>query len=116
DLAPANPQVASTDQQDSAIAWSLTGGDGNTVARARYHDGEDANGALGPELTISRPELGPVVAPGVSMSADRAGDVAVAMVQGVPGARTLAVAIYDRPPGAPFIDTTEAYKRQTRPE
>jgi hypothetical protein len=111
----ANPQVASTDQQDSAIAWTLTGADGGSVARARYHDGEAANGALEPEVTISRPELGPIVAPGVSMSADRAGDVAVAMVQGTPGAKTLTVAVYDRPPGAPFIDTSEAYKRKTRP-
>jgi hypothetical protein len=38
------------------------------------------------------------------------------MVQGAPGGRTLAVAIYDRPPGAPFIDETEAFKRKTRPE
>jgi hypothetical protein len=38
------------------------------------------------------------------------------MVQGTPGARTLSVAIYDRPPGTPFIDETEAYKRKTRPE
>ena len=57
-----------------------------------------------------------MVDPGVSISADRSGDVAVAMVQGTPGAKTLAVAIYDRPPGAPFIDETEAYKRKTRPE
>ena len=112
----AKPEVASTDQADSAIAWRLTGADGNSVARARYHDGEDANGAFGGELTVSRGDLGPVADPGVSISADRSGDVAVAMVQGAPGARTLAVAIYDRPPGAPFIDETEAYKRKTRPE
>ena len=37
-------------------------------------------------------------------------------MQGAVGARTLAVAIYDRPPGAPFIDTAEAFKRKTRPE
>ncbi len=112
----ANPQVASTDQQDSAIAWRLTGADGTSVVRARYHDGEDANGALGAELTVSRGDLGPIADPGASLSADRSGDVAVAMVQGTPGARTLTIAIYDRPPGAPFIDETEAYKRKTRPE
>jgi hypothetical protein len=111
-----NPEVAATDQQDSAIAWRLAGADGSSIVRARYHDGEDANGALGAEVTLSRGDLGPIADPGVSISADRSGDVAVAMVQGTPGSRTLAVAIYDRPPGAPFIDETEAYKRKTRPE
>ena len=115
-VAAAKPEIAATDQADSAIAWRLTGADGNSVVRVRYHDGEDANGALGGEITVSRGDLGPVVDPGVSISADRSGDVAVAMVQGTPGAKTLAVAIYDRPPGAPFIDETEAYKRKTRPE
>jgi hypothetical protein len=38
------------------------------------------------------------------------------MVQGNPGARALAVAVFDRPPGAPFIETSQAYKRKTRPE
>jgi PKD domain-containing protein len=114
--ADAKPEVASTDQNDSAVAWRLTGADGVSVARARYHDGEDPNGAVGAEVTVSRGDLGPIADPGVFISADRSGDVAVAMVQGTPGARTLAVAIYDRPPGAPFIDSTEAYKRKTRPE
>jgi hypothetical protein len=114
--ADAKPEVASTDPNDSAIAWRLTGADGTSVARARYHDGEDANGAFGGELTVSHGDLGPIADPGVFIAADRSGDVAVAMVQGTLGARTLAVAIYDRPPGAPFIDTAEAYKRKTRPE
>jgi hypothetical protein len=108
--------VASTDQNDSAIAWRVTGGDGNSVARARYHDGENPKGVFGAELTVSRGDLGPIADPGVFVAADRSGDVAVAMVQGTLGARTLVVAIYDRPPGAPFIDTAEAYKRKTRPE
>jgi hypothetical protein len=115
-FAPSKPEIAATDQADSATAWRLTGPDGNSVARARYHDGADANGALGAEVTVSRGDLGPVADPGVFVGADRTGDVAVAMVQGIPGARTLAVAIYDRPPGAPFIDESEAYKRKTRPE
>ena len=113
---PTKPEVASTDQNDSAIAWRLTAVDGSSQARARYHDGEDANGALGGEVTVSRPDLGPIADPGVSIAADRTGDVAVAMVQGNPGSRTLTVAVYDRAPGAPFIDSTEAYKRKTRPE
>ena len=61
----AKPEVASTDQADSVVAWRLTGADGNSVARARYHDGEDAAGAMGGELTLSRGDLGPVADPGV---------------------------------------------------
>jgi hypothetical protein len=113
---PMKPEIASTDQNDAAVAWRLTGADGVSVARARYHDGEDANGAFGAELTVSRGDLGPIADPGVFVAADRTGDVAVAMVQGNPGARALTVAVYDRPAGAPFIDSTEAYKRKTRPE
>ena len=55
--------------------------------------------------------------PGVSIGGDRVGDFAVAMVQGTPGGlRTLTVAVYDRPPGAPFIESSQTYKRKTRPE
>jgi hypothetical protein len=108
--------VASSDQNDSAAAWRFLGADGSSIARARYHDGEDANGAFGGEVTVSRPELGPVADPGVFIGADRVGDVVVAMVQGTPGARALTVGGYDRPPGAPFIDSSQAYKRKTRPE
>ena len=82
-----SPRSPPTDQNDSAIAWRLTGADGNSVARARYHDGEDANGAFGGEFTVSRGDLGPIADPGVFIAADRSGDVAVAMVQGTPGAR-----------------------------
>ena len=38
------------------------------------------------------------------------------MVQGIAGARALAVAVFDRPPGAPFIESSQTYKRKTRPE
>jgi hypothetical protein len=115
-VAAPKPEIASTDRNDNAMAWRLTGGDGNSVARARYRDGDTPNGAFGGELTVSRPDLGPVVDPGVFIGGDRVGDFAVAMVQGNPGARTLAVALFDRPPGAPFIETSQAYKRKTRPE
>ena len=38
------------------------------------------------------------------------------MVQGTPGAlHADRGAIYDRPPGTPFIESSEAYKRKTRP-
>jgi hypothetical protein len=115
-FAPSKPEVASTDRNDNAIAWRLTGADGNSLARARYRDGDTPGPAFGGEVTVSRGDLGPVADPGVFIGGDRVGDFAVAMVQGNVGARALAVAVFDRPPGAPFIETSQAYKRKTRPE
>jgi hypothetical protein len=107
------PVVATGDRNDIAAAWRVTSPDGNAIARARFKsDGEPFGG----ELTVSRPDLGPVADPGVFIGGDRVGDFAVAMVQGSPGARALTVAVYDRPPTAPFIESSQTYKRKTRPE
>lgn len=106
---PTAPEVSATDRNDVAIAWRTDG-----TARARYKDAETE---FGPEVALSRPEFGTVADPGVAISGDRVGDMAVAMVQVAPnGLRTLSVAHYDRPPGAPFIDASQRYKRQTKPE
>ena len=83
--ARAKPEIASTDRNDNAIAWRLTGLDGNSVARARYRDGDTPSSAFGGEVTVSRPDLGPVADPGVFIGGDRVGDFAVAMVQGNAG-------------------------------
>ncbi|MDA0182002.1 hypothetical protein OJ997_16985 [Solirubrobacter phytolaccae] len=110
---PTRPDVSASDRGDVAVAWR-TGELGGTIARARYKD--EASTAVGPEFTVSNPALGPVVDPGVSISGDRVGDFAVAMVQGTPGAYTLTGAVFDRAPGAPFIEETTTYKRKTRPD
>jgi hypothetical protein len=110
---PTKPEIASTDRNDIATAWRMGFADGNSVARARFKgEGEPFGG----EVTVSRGDLGPVADPGVFIGGDRVGDFAVAMVQGNLGARALTVAIFDRPPGAPFIESSQAYKRKTRPE
>jgi hypothetical protein len=96
-----------------AVAWRLTGGDGNSIARARF---KAADEPFGGELTVSRPDLGPVADPGVFIGGDRVGDFVVAMVQGPPGSRTLVATAFDRPPSAPFIESSQSYKRKTRPE
>jgi hypothetical protein len=101
------PEVATSDRRDTALAWRV-----GPVARVRLKPND---GALGPEFTVSRPDLGPVLDPGVSVGGDRVGDFVVAMVQGVPGAQTLSAGFYDRPPGRPFIETSQTYKRKTRP-
>ncbi len=103
------PDVAATDSADVAIAWRTNGS-----TRARFKDVESA---FGPEFTVSRPEFGAVLDPGVSISGDRVGDMAVAMVQSnADGLRTLSVAHYDRPPPAPSTAEYQRYRRQTRPE
>jgi hypothetical protein len=43
------------------------------------------------------------------------GDFVVAMVQGTPGAYALTAATFDRGPGTPFIESSQTYKRKTRP-
>ncbi len=110
---PERPVVAAGDRNDMAVAWRLTGGDGNSIARARF---KAADEPFGGELTVSRPDLGPVADPGVFIGGDRVGDFVVAMVQGPPGSRTLVATAFDRPPSAPFIESSQSYKRKTRPE
>ncbi len=103
------PDVAATDSADVAIAWRTNG-----ATRARFKDVESA---FGPEFTISRPEFGAVVDPGVSISGDRVGDFAVAMVQSTAeGLRTLSVGHYDRPTPSPSLDESRRFRRDTRPE
>jgi hypothetical protein len=109
---PTKPEIAAGDRGDLAIAWR-TGTLGGQVARARFK-AVDSN--LGPEFNISRPEYGPVADPGVYIGGDRVGDFAVAMVQGIEGSKALTVAVYDSRPGAPFIESSQSYKRITRPE
>lgn len=111
-LLPSAPEVASTDRGDLAVAWRVALADGTVQARARF---KPFRQAFGGDTPVSRAELGPVADPGVFIGGDRVGDFAVAMAQGAPVARTLAVAVYDRPPGPPFIAQSQAYKRQTRP-
>jgi hypothetical protein len=109
---PPGPELTTGDHGDIAIAWRVGLPDGSVQARGRFRGvGE----AFGPETVLSRPELGPVADPGVFVGGDRIGDFAVAMVQGAAGARTLAIASYDRPPGAPYIAASQTYKRRTRP-
>jgi hypothetical protein len=103
------PQVAVSERKDMAAAWRF----GFGQVAARYS--EEGKG-LGPQTLLSTPELGPVSAGDLRMAADRAGDVAVAMLQGDAGARRLAVAVYDRPPGAPFIYSSTRFQKRKRPE
>ena len=105
---PTKPEVAAADRGDLAIAWRAS-----SVAKARF---KGDNEAMGPEITVSNGGLGPVSDPGVYIGGDRVGDFVVAMVQGTPGAYALTAAMFDRGPGTPFIESSQIYKRKTRPE
>jgi hypothetical protein len=90
-----NAAVATSERDDSALAWRA-GADPTAVVRARRApDG----GRLGREARLSRAGGGPVAPGPLSASSNRVGDVAVAFVQG--GA--VGVATFDLPPAAPSL-------------
>ena len=69
------------------------------------------------EVTLSRPELGPVSPGQFATAADRVAGFAVAMVQGAPGSpRTLAVAVHDRLPGRPGAIARSGWSNKLRPK
>jgi PKD domain-containing protein len=90
--------VAATDENgDGLVAWQ----NADLTIHARAYTNVRASRAVqGPQPEV-RLSLGPTDATeGLEASADRAGDIAVAYVQGPPGARSLAIASFDRAPGA----------------
>ena len=95
-----NPVVGASERETAAVAW-LTG----PTLNARHKlEGRPFEA----EVPVSRPELGAVVPGQYAFGASRLDDFALAMAQGAPEARSIAVAHFDRPPGAP-------YGRPTRP-
>ncbi len=69
-----------------------------------------------PDVTVSNPALGAVDPDlGFDASGDRVGDVAIGFVQGSADARTIAVAMYDRPPGSFTLNTNTRFKRTALP-
>jgi hypothetical protein len=98
--AAAHPVVAFSDREDTAVVWRA-----NEVVRGRFAPAESG---FGGEIVLSRPDLGPV-APGVlAASSNRVADVVVAMLQGAPGARHLAIAMHDLPPSRPVLVGTRS--------
>ena len=90
--------VAATDENgDGLVAWQ----NADLTIHARAYTNVRASRAVQgpqPEAVLSG---GPTDAQdGLEASADRAGDIAVAFLQGPPGGRQLVVASFDRAPGA----------------
>jgi hypothetical protein len=92
-------RVAFSDRDNAAVAWRA-GADASAVVRARITDSE---GAFGPETLLTPPQLGPVPPEGFAAGSNRIGDVAVAIVQGAPGARVVGIAMHDLPPARPIL-------------
>jgi dihydropteroate synthase len=103
-----SPAVAFSERGEPAVAWI----DGNGQVRGRF--AEDVQEQFGPEAVVSRPDLGAVAAGEFAISSDRAGDMAVGMVQGPAGSRWLTAAMHDIPPSRPSGATTQKWQHRNR--
>ena len=104
------PKPASSEHREVIASWLV---DGAVKGRLKPEPTKPFDN----EVTLSRPELGPVAAGQFATAADRVAGFAVAMVQGAPGsARTLAVAVHDRPPGRPGAIARSAWSNKLRPK
>jgi hypothetical protein len=97
---PPEPVVATSERADPYVAWRVGGADGSGSVQARRRNG---NRAFERETTISNPDFGAVAQGTLGIGSDRSGNTPVAMLQGAPGARRLAIAAYDRLPGRPVV-------------
>jgi hypothetical protein len=104
------PLPASSEHREVIAAWNV---DGAIKGRLKPEPTKPFDN----EVTLSRPELGPVAAGQFATAADRLAGFAVAMVQGAPGSpRTLAVAVHDRLPGRPGAIARSAWSNKLRPK
>lgn len=115
---PAFPDPATADNGDGLVAFQQSD-NGVQVIHARPYDYVATTRAVtqpGPDVTLSRPDLGATdAARGLLASADRAGDIVVAYIQGDPASRTLAAATFDRAPGTFLGYTTSRSFLASRP-
>jgi hypothetical protein len=111
------PAVA--ESGDGLVAFEAGDASGAHAVHARPYDYVAASRAVtspGPDSTLSDPALGPTdAARGLEAAADRAGDVAVAFVQGAGDSRRIVAARYDRAPGAFRASTTTKWRKFARP-
>jgi hypothetical protein len=97
---------------DGVVAWLQN--DNPTTATV-VHGRQVLEGSPGPEAELSDPDLGGVDGSlGFDSSADRAGDSAIAFVQGAGDSRRIMAATFDRAPTA-FVATTTSKPRSAEP-
>jgi hypothetical protein len=113
------PAPAVAESGDGLIAYQLGDAAGARTVHARPYDYVAASRVVtppGPDATLSDPALGPTdAARGLDAAADRAGDIAVAFVQGAGAGRQIVAASYDRAPGAFRASTTTKWRKFARP-
>ncbi len=115
------PGSAFGENADGVAAWLAAPAPGAPAeVRARLLEDDPALPVappFAPEVRLSDPLLGPAdPTAGFDAAADRAGDSAIAYVQGSEEAgRRIAVAVYDRGPGAPIGTTTTNWRRASLP-
>jgi hypothetical protein len=116
-VAPA-PVPAVAESGDGLIAFQQGDASGGHSIHARPYDYVPASRVVtapGPDATLSNPALGPTDASrGLLASADRAGDVAVAFVQGQGAGSQIVVGSFDRAPGAFRANTTTKWRNFVR--
>ena len=87
--------VVTSERNDSALVW-------RAGAAVRGRLAPEAPG-LGAPALLSRASLGPAAPGELSASSNRVGDVAVVVLQGAAGQRSLGVAMFDHPPSRPGL-------------
>jgi hypothetical protein len=104
---------------DGLVAYQAGDAAGGRSVHARPYDYVPASRAVtppGPDATLSDPALGPTdAARGLDAAANRAGDVAVAFVQGDGDSRRIVAGSYDRAPGAFRANTSTRWRKFARP-
>jgi hypothetical protein len=101
------PVVATSERGDAYVAWRTGAPDGSGAVHVRRKNGQKG---FEPEVALSNPAFGAVVPGEVEIGADRLGNAAVAMLQGGPGGRRIAVGVYDRLPGRPALRRSKLYR------
>jgi hypothetical protein len=108
------PVPAVDEAGDGLVAWQ----NADQTIHARPFDNTRASRRVqipGPEVSLSLPGGGPSdAADGLESAADRAGDIAVAFVQGVPGNRLLVIGTFDRAPGVFRLSSGTTFRNVAR--
>jgi hypothetical protein len=113
------PVPAVAESGDGLVAFQQGDAAGGRSVHARPYDYVPASRAVttpGPDVTLSNPDLGLTdAARGLDAGADRAGDFAVAFVQGDGDSRRIVAASFDRAPGAFRGFTSTKWRNAVRP-
>jgi hypothetical protein len=110
---------AAAETGDGIVAFQAGDATGARAVHARQYDYVPASRAVtqpGPDAPLSDPALGPSdAARGLEAAADRAGDVAIAFVQGDGDGRRIVAASLDRAPGSFRASTSTKWRKFARP-